>query len=143
MNNRQTGFTLIELIIVVAIIAILAGIAIPAYMNYLENARASKVSDNYTKAISVIRAEVARVASAKALGRNVNVPNGTDGWITLIDPDGSARSGDGSTNAFSESPDNSTGVIGIKVESDQDITIKRPGYSGLEANSTTVEVSGY
>ena len=67
--NAQKGFTLIELMIVIAIIGILAAIAIPAYQNYIKKAAYSEVISamtSYKTAVDVCYAEEGALAACDA-----------------------------------------------------------------------------
>lgn len=63
MRTLQKGFTLIELMIVVAIIGILAAVALPAYQDYTVRAKVSEVILAASSAKTAV-AEAAQIGSA-------------------------------------------------------------------------------
>ncbi len=63
MKKQQSGFTLIELMIVVAIIGILASIAMPAYQDYIGRAQASESMVLIDGARTVVEEHVSQTGS--------------------------------------------------------------------------------
>jgi prepilin-type N-terminal cleavage/methylation domain-containing protein len=142
--KKQTGFTLIELMIVVAIIAILAAIAIPAYNQYIKEARMAKVTEHYDGAIRVARAHAAKVAASQARGGTNQLAYPTSGtdWIdNVIDPDNKSRSAVGGVRGYENATlGNATnGVIGVTLASNF-LRIARPAFSELTAATVNFNV---
>ena len=72
-RSMQKGFTLIELMIVVAIIGILAAVALPAYSDYTKKAKMSEV---------ILAASACRTTITEAIqtASSTTLSIAADGW---------------------------------------------------------------
>jgi type IV pilus assembly protein PilA len=136
LKNIQKGFTLIELMIVIAIIGILAAIAIPAYQNYT-------IRSQVTEGLSL--ADGWKTSISEYYAQNGSFPTGSSTATTV--PAGDIAVSGASSGKYVSAISVATGGNIVVTYSGSQVNAKLSGmklglYPGLDGNQDVVWVCG-
>jgi type IV fimbrial biogenesis protein FimT len=81
---RRRGFTLVEMVVVMAMIAVLLGLATPTFITMRRNAELVSTSNEFLAALSAARAEAMK-RQLRAFVVPADGTNWTSGWIAFVD----------------------------------------------------------
>jgi prepilin-type N-terminal cleavage/methylation domain-containing protein len=146
MRRVSHGFTLNELVVVVAILGVLSAIALGAYNEYIRQSQMSKVIAHYRVAIDFAKFFYGKAQVEQSQGRPPNpaVPDTDAGWVALMQWDGTRAPGGGP--AFvAGAGDPTSGGIGLSANgtwtnNNSSLTITRPAYADLTVESIVVQM---
>ena len=81
LNNRQRGFTLVELLLVLVILALIAGLVLPGIIGKAESAKAKASSSQISRiSMSVESFYLDTGNTPSSLEELINEPSGVTGW---------------------------------------------------------------
>jgi type IV fimbrial biogenesis protein FimT len=146
MPTLSKGFTLIEMMTVLAVAAILLGIGIPSFRSLIENQRMTAVANDFFAAINLARSE-----AIKRGARVDMVPAGVgddwaEGWVVFVDADDDQRPDTGEPIIYAHGPVHESIAIiprltnSSKNSPKQYIAYNGTGRTRTNANSQTPQV---
>ncbi len=146
-SNRPHGFTLVELLVVIAVMGLLVSIAISSYQNYVTSASVATVSNNYGEAVRSVRNQFASADARRSSGADITntVPSDIAGWLAILNPL-SAKAPGGNPAYELGAGNGSSGAIGIEISGsyaggDLQVTVTQPAFADMAAKSETISQS--
>lgn len=139
-HRQQTGFTLIELMVVVALVAILVAIATPSFVSLIQSNRVSAEVNSFAGDLQFARSEAIKQGipvsvCASSDGKNCLGSNTwQSGWIVFSDLDGSGTVTAGDT-VLRVRPAWSGGDTFVAAPSIVAVTYSRDGFANLPVAS--------
>ncbi len=142
LDKTSSGFTLIELMMVIAVVSVLSALAIPAYRSYIETANMTRVAANFEEAVRTASNVFAKDKTLVTLGIPASAPADAAGWIALLNISGVQAPGGGPAFIDEKDGDDTTGAIGVKWKEEKPakdgdpaeparLELRRPAYKSL------------
>lgn len=142
-NLKNTGFTVIELMIVLLILAVLTGLALPAMNAFIANGRVRSVADDLAGALNLTRSEAIKYSRPATACVSVRTTTDNDtctgsdwakGWLAWADKNGNGAIGTTEvirkTPALVNEPSLQKGIT-VTTYKDQAVT----AFSSLQFNA--------
>ena len=138
-DNVPWGYTLVELVVVVAIIGLIATIALPLFASHTGAAQAAKLLKHHEEAVRVARQTFIQDRGSLALQTSSGLPASSADWIDHLSGGHGEAPGGGAPFVIGASGDVTSGAIGVFYEPALGrLVLARPAFRGLPAQHALV-----